>query len=1210
MSKLFNSALLAVLGFALMFSSHAQAQCISLTASGTAYTQNFDTLANTGTSSTVPAGWAFGESGTNANTTYTAGTGSSNAGDTYSFGATGSTERALGTLLSGSLVPTIGACFVNNTGSPITSLAVAYTGEEWRLGTAARTDRLNFEYSLNATSVTAGTWVGVAALNFTTPDTATAGAKNGNAAADRTAISSTINSLNIANGATFWIHWTDFDASGADDGLAVDDFSLTPTAGTSNPSGTGSAAPNPVVLGSTTLLKVTVAPGANPTSTGLAVSADLTAIGGSASQAFFDDGTNGDAVAGDNVFSFSATIPANNATGAITLPATITDAQARSGTAFIPLTVNPLSTPPTGVGTANPNSLQANAPTLLTVAVASGANPVSTGITVTADLSAIGGSSPQTLYDDGTHGDVTPGDNLFSFQATVTNATTPGAKILTATIADAQLRSSTAPIALTVQSPPAPTSIKISQVYGGGGNSGSTYTNDFIELFNQSNSAVDISAWSVQQVSATATGTWGVTPLCTGTCLLQPGHYYLVQESKGANGTTPLPTPDVITVDANGIGGLALGAGSGKVALVNNTTPLTGACPASTAIADLVGYGGTGSGGPNCYENFGTGGTPAGALDNLTAAVRKGNGCIDTNINGSDFVTIGPIPRNSGAPVNICGGDATKPSGVGTASPSAVDAADQLLLQVAVTPATNPSFTAITSVIANLTSIGGSANQPFYDDGTHGDPIAGDNVFTFLTATNSDAATGAKYITTTITDALNHTAPAPITVTVASPTCGVERWSVKVGTDSDAGLVNLLNPVRSTVSALRLIPAPADPPGPPLNSRVAPTETTVWVVNGIVSLYKLETDEDYHIVLKDLAGNTMVTEIPSPACDGSTSPFDAAVAAVRAKFDSHFTATINFQSANVPVQMKGVGFFDFIHGQTGVAPNGIELHPILDIAFTTASTTTLTSSPNPALSGQSVTFTATVASVGGTATGTVSFYDGATLLGPGTLGPGGQATFTTNALAIGPHSITASYEGDSVIAQSVSTALTQNVQGTPVITWANPAPITYGSALVGQLNATADVPGTFAYTPPSGTVPPVGNGQILSVIFTPSSSNYAVASKSVTIDVLPASGGGSPANLVPTKTLARVDGQVVATITLANTGGTAAQNVILTVAKIGTVSGTPLPQSVGTIAAGASVQLTVTFPGTVGAAGTGSSLTLSGTATGATFGSTARITLP
>jgi len=96
---------------------------------------------------------------------------------------------------------------------------------------------VDFQYSINATSLITGTWVDADTLDFTTPDlVAPTGAKNGNAALDRTAISATISGLNIANGATFWIRWTDFNASGADDGLAVDDFFLTPTAVAVSPS--------------------------------------------------------------------------------------------------------------------------------------------------------------------------------------------------------------------------------------------------------------------------------------------------------------------------------------------------------------------------------------------------------------------------------------------------------------------------------------------------------------------------------------------------------------------------------------------------------------------------------------------------------------------------------------------------------------------------------------------------------------------------------------------------------------------------------------------------------------------------------------------------------------------------------------------------------------------------------------------------------------
>jgi hypothetical protein len=137
----------------------------------------------------MPAGWAFLETGTAANALYTAGTGSSGTGDTYSFGAASNTERALGGLQSGSLNPSFGANFINNTGGTITSLAVAYTGEQWRLGTLTRPDRIDFQYSLDATSLGTGTWTDVNALDFTAPVTGpTTGALDGNAAANRTAI--------------------------------------------------------------------------------------------------------------------------------------------------------------------------------------------------------------------------------------------------------------------------------------------------------------------------------------------------------------------------------------------------------------------------------------------------------------------------------------------------------------------------------------------------------------------------------------------------------------------------------------------------------------------------------------------------------------------------------------------------------------------------------------------------------------------------------------------------------------------------------------------------------------------------------------------------------------------------------------------------------------------------------------------------------------
>ncbi len=180
-----------------------------------------------------------------------------------------------------------------------------------------------------------------------------------------------------------------------------------------------------------------------------------------------------------------------------------------------------------------------------------------------------------------------------------------------------------------------------------------------------------------------------------------------------------------------------------------------------------------------------------------------------------------------------------------------------------------------------------------------------------------------------------------------SPTplsCGVERWSVKTGTDAGAGSVNIGSASPTTVSALHALPSPSPIPA---NSRVPPGETTQWVINGTLQKYKLENDSDYHLVVQDGIGNTIITEIPypgtSPACVAALSPFLPGIAGSRCKFDGSGLpqAITFFQTANIPVRIVGVGMFDFAHGQTGVSPNGIEIHAILDIVFpktTTAAT--------------------------------------------------------------------------------------------------------------------------------------------------------------------------------------------------------------------------------------------------------------------------------
>jgi uncharacterized repeat protein (TIGR01451 family) len=177
--------------------------------------------------------------------------------------------------------------------------------------------------------------------------------------------------------------------------------------------------------------------------------------------------------------------------------------------------------------------------------------------------------------------------------------------------------------------------IRLSQAYGGGGNSGAWYKNDLIELYNAGSTSVTVDGWSVQYASSTGS-TWSKTDL-SGT--IAPGAYYLIQEAQGSGGTQALPTPDIT-------GTINLNATAGKVALVKNTTSLSGTCPVSDTI-DFVGYGTT----ANCFE--GSGPTPA--PSNTASIIRKNGGCFDADVNATDFILMTPpTPRNSTSPANLC----------------------------------------------------------------------------------------------------------------------------------------------------------------------------------------------------------------------------------------------------------------------------------------------------------------------------------------------------------------------------------------------------------------------------------------------------------------------------------------------------------------------------------------------------------------------------
>jgi hypothetical protein len=194
-------------------------------------------------------------------------------------------------------------------------------------------------------------------------------------------------------------------------------------------------------------------------------------------------------------------------------------------------------------------------------------------------------------------------------------------------------------VLLSVQAFSQSTTLVISQVYGGGGNSGAPYTADFLELHNISGTAQSTAGLSVQYASSTATGAWsGVFALPTAT--IPPGGFYLIRMSAAGATGAALPTPDAAPAVGSEI---AMSATNGRVALVNGTTALT-ACP-TAGVIDLVGFGTS-----VCFE-----GTATPALSNTTGAVRNNNGCAETNNNLNDF-TVGTLsPRNSASAPILCG---------------------------------------------------------------------------------------------------------------------------------------------------------------------------------------------------------------------------------------------------------------------------------------------------------------------------------------------------------------------------------------------------------------------------------------------------------------------------------------------------------------------------------------------------------------------------
>jgi hypothetical protein len=159
--------------------------------------------------------------------------------------------------------------------------------------------------------------------------------------------------------------------------------------------------------------------------------------------------------------------------------------------------------------------------------------------------------------------------------------------------------------------------------------------------------------------------------------------------------------------------------------------------------------------------------------------------------------------------------------------------------------------------------------------------------------------------------------------------CGHWRWPVKTLQDSRAGRVSFATK-STTIAQLAKLTPPSTLGARTL--RTGPVETTVWRVDVDLVAFKFESDQDVHLVVQDKQGRTMIAEFPDPGCTTGASP------TVRAKMSSARNALLKacgkpgklrFVTLSGPAQLDGVGFFDDLHGQNGVAPNGIELHPVV-----------------------------------------------------------------------------------------------------------------------------------------------------------------------------------------------------------------------------------------------------------------------------------------
>jgi uncharacterized protein len=293
-------------------------------------------------------------------------------------------------------------------------------------------------------------------------------------------------------------------------------------------------------------------------------------------------------------------------------------------------------------------------------------------------------------------------------------------RLFLASVASAALIAATA-VGLSAPAQAVSSDVVIAQVYGGGGNSGAPFTNDFVELFNLGGSTVDLTGWTVTYSSATGTG-MPPTPL-TGT--IAAHHAYLVQEAAGATASTALPTPDAI-------GTASMSSASGRVDLANS----------SAALVDRVGYGTA-----TTFE----GSSAAPGLSNTTADART-SPCVDTDQNGADFSAVPPAPENTSTAAPAC---AQAPPVKETATIDQIQGASQ------VSPLKGHALSDVTGVVTALKTNG------YWFQSTHPDrnPATSEGLFVFTSVRPAVQVGDDVSVNGTVSEFRSSTAPNDLSTT-------------------------------------------------------------------------------------------------------------------------------------------------------------------------------------------------------------------------------------------------------------------------------------------------------------------------------------------------------------------------------------------------------------------------------------------------------------